>query len=259
MVKTTTRPVETATRIPIDPKVKARRNAVARQKMLRRRYIVLSVASVLLVLALAAGSFLTPIFNVDHVHIRGESFLTAEQVLDGSRIRRGEPLIFVDAQDSAARIRQIPWVASARVKRVFPGTVRITITERVPYAYIESGPSQFSLIDANGRVLDTRQAQPDTLIRVDGVGSTPAPGRFLRDRSALDALLALPPGLRSLVKIATLTEGQLSFLLVDDLQLLFGDVANVAAKGAVAEAVIAQLSGGVRVVDVRVPSAPVSK
>lgn len=243
----------------IDPRVQARRREVSRERMLRRRRVVLVVLGVLVALIAAGATLFTPLFDVDRIIVRGATNATAESIVQASGVRTGDPLIMMDTHQVARRVDRVPYVATARVKRVFPGTVIITVTERTAIAMATRDDATIALLDAAGRVVETRGEVPPGLPRIDGLTRIPAPGGTVEARTLPGVLAELPPGLRSLVAVLVVQDNEVQVQLVDEVTILLGDPRYIPAKGAVAEAVLSRSKPGTRVVDVRVPTVPVTR
>src|SRR5690606_26740055 len=94
----------------------------------RRRLGALAVVSagVLAVLGLAHS----PMFDVDHVVVVGAARTSPDVVAETAGIKTGDTMISVDSDEVTAAVEALPWVADASVSRDWPGTVRISVTER---------------------------------------------------------------------------------------------------------------------------------
>ena len=68
-------------------------------------------------------------------------------------VHNGQALLFVDTGAVARRVEQLPWVEHARVRRDFPGTVSIAVTEYVPAAYVRVTGGKLALVASSGRVI----------------------------------------------------------------------------------------------------------
>nr|WP_239476499.1 FtsQ-type POTRA domain-containing protein [Nocardia arizonensis] len=104
-------------------------------------------ACLLTVLVLVA--WFTPALSVRTVEIDGLAAVPEEQVRDQLRIPSGRSMLRIDTVEVARRVATIPKVYSARVQRVFPSTVRVTVVERAPVLYFDS-PQGAHLLDAEG-------------------------------------------------------------------------------------------------------------
>ena len=107
-------------------------------------------------------------------------------------------LISLDPEDVKARVESLDWVASARVRRLWPSTMRIEVARRQAYArWQEDG--EVAVIDANGeRLLAERAADHPELPLVVGEGAGPAAEPLL---IALEALPQTRARLKALVRV----------------------------------------------------------
>ncbi|MBX5475577.1 MAG: FtsQ-type POTRA domain-containing protein [Clostridia bacterium] len=102
------------------------------------------------------GAFLllrSPALLVTHVQVSGLSELTAEQVVSEAAIRHQVPLWKIRAGDVAARLLEDPMIASVRVVKRWPDTLKIEIVERQPVAEVILPSGQVAEVDASGAVM----------------------------------------------------------------------------------------------------------
>lgn len=69
-----------------------------------------------------------------------------QAVLD---IDNGMPLLAIDLDNLQARIEALPWVKQAIINRQLPGELVIDVTEREPYALVQSA-GRLALVDSEG-------------------------------------------------------------------------------------------------------------
>src|SRR5512147_1034519 len=107
-------------------------------------------------------------------------------------------LISLDPEDVKARVESLDWVASARVRRLWPSTLHVEVARRQAYArWQEDG--EVAVIDANGeRLLAERAADHPELPLVVGEGAGPAAEPLL---VALEALPQMRSHLKALVRV----------------------------------------------------------
>jgi cell division protein FtsQ len=107
-------------------------------------------------------------------------------------------LLALDPMEVKARVESLDWVASARVRRLWPSTLRVEVERRQSYArWQENG--QMSVIDMNGeRLLAERAADHPDLPLVIGSGAGPAAQPLL---AALEDLPEVRARLRALVRV----------------------------------------------------------
>jgi hypothetical protein len=148
------------------------------------------------------------------------------------------------------------------VERHWPGTVRITVTERSPEAVVAGPAGTTAVVDGQGRVLESVAGTPQGRPRLEGVGEAPAPGASLggAGRDALAVVLALPAPLRAqVVSVAVVGGGELEVTLAVPRAVIVrvGPADGLAAKMLALTTVLARVEmDGVTAIDVRAPEAP---
>ncbi|MCZ7526191.1 MAG: FtsQ-type POTRA domain-containing protein [Acidimicrobiia bacterium] len=248
----------TASRPRVDPRIGARRVEVARARGRRRLHVLLAAVAAVSLGILAWLAIRSPLLDVDRVDVVGTAETAPDDVRRAAGIDTGDPLLLADLGAAARRVEELPWVLDARVERVLPGRVRMTVRERRPVAWVgRSGAAV--LLDATGRVLGERSGPLDDLPEVRGVGDLPDPGGTVGDVRGVALLAELPEELRGRVVVVRGTRGGVTAELAFGPEVRFGAVEDVAAKAAAALAVLAELGEEpVAYVDVRVPGAPVA-
>ncbi|MFZ5609551.1 MAG: cell division protein FtsQ/DivIB [Pseudomonadota bacterium] len=135
-------------------------------------------------------------FGVAVVTVEGAQRSGTAAVLAAAKIDASRAIFAQDLAVMRARIEALPWVAEAMVSRTLPGTLRIVISEHVPFALWQH-EGRIRLIDRAGEaIIDTTPEAFPELPLVVGAGAPPA-------ADALARLLALAPGLAARVTAAT--------------------------------------------------------
>jgi cell division protein FtsQ len=93
-------------------------------------------------------------FPIAAVTITGQSGLTEAEILDASGINPKNSLAFLDVGEVRDRLRAVPLVQEASVRKLYPDHVLVEIVERQPYALWQH-EGQVSVIAADGTVIDT--------------------------------------------------------------------------------------------------------
>lgn len=75
-------------------------------------------------------------FQVDTIVVTGNDLILTEDIIEAAGISNGMPMYSLSTVVAANRVRQLPWIRSAAVKRLLPGTVHLAVTEREPAAAI---------------------------------------------------------------------------------------------------------------------------
>jgi cell division protein FtsQ len=240
------------------------------RRRLRRLIAALSMASAV---GLAAAVAYSPLLGVRHVRIAGAQRTTEADVRSAVHLGAGRPMVDVDGPALAGRLRALPWVATARVTRRWPATVRIDLTERRPVATLATtapcgAPDCAALVDATGRVLalvTAAEARAEGVVAVTSVPPAGAPGSRT-DAAAAGALTvaaALPVSLhRRVTAVAAGPDGEVTLHLTAMVTqpapvVLLGPPDRVADKLTAAATVLTAVKqDGLVTIDVRVPEAP---
>jgi cell division protein FtsQ len=119
--------------------------------------------------------------RIDQVALKGQRFTSDGDVFDAIDLPNVGSLLSLDSSGMRNRIEELPWVGSAVVSRVFPGTIDVHITERRPAALWRKGGQDY-LIDDSGRTLSVVApgGPRPRLPRVSGDGA-PAQAKALID------------------------------------------------------------------------------
>jgi len=241
-------------RLPMDPRLRARRVAVRRAAGRRRLRRLLVAASVVAAVLVAAAAVWSPLLAVHTIDVRGAG-AERDAVLRAAGVHPGDPMLLLHAGAAAAAVRALPDVAAARVERDFPTTVTITVTRRTPVAWAPLAPGRFAVIDGHGSVMGVEPAAPAGLPGLAGIGRVPGRGGHVAAPAAA-AAAALGPDLRGRVTTILSTPGGLLALVYLGPQLRFGDATHLADKAEAADAVLRALVSPASYIDVSVPTAP---
>jgi cell division protein FtsQ len=248
-------------RIQTDPRIRRRRNDVARS----RKRKLLTVLVTLLVLAAATwGAFWSPLLSVRDVKLTGATHTTAEEVAAAAGLGPDDNLLLLSAGEVVEAARSLPWVADAEVERRLPGTVKVRVVERKPALVVSPllGAARWT-IDSHGHVLAAGQSEAGLPV-VGGVEvGDIKPGERLTAAvmdEVLTAWRSLPRKLAADVQaIFAPSLERISFTLIDGTQVRYGAAERLDAKNEVLVALRKQLAEEgllASYIDVRVPTSP---
>lgn len=150
---------------------------------------------VLLAFVVAQQVYYSPRFQIQRVTVHGNQRLSVGEVRSLLGGLDGQRLFDVDIDAWRSTLLESPWVADARLHRVLPSTIDVTVVERLPLATLRSGDQLF-LLDESGGIIDEygpQYADVDLPI-VDGLADDPlSPLRRAREallRRVLSSLSA---------------------------------------------------------------------
>ncbi|MFG2072731.1 cell division protein FtsQ [Nonomuraea maritima] len=132
----------------------------------RKAFLVLLTAGVVGTAAWLV--FLSPVLGVRSVEIVGNLTVPSDRIKQQAGVPDLHPLATVDLAEVESRVLAIRQIAAAKVDRVWPGTVRIEVTEREPVAAVQAG-DKFAIVDRHGVVIEVATARPPVLplLKVD--------------------------------------------------------------------------------------------
>jgi cell division protein FtsQ len=225
--------------------------AAAERSERRRRWLSRSgigVATLALVALLGWVLLASPLLTVRSVSVSGSHLLTPAQVRAAAAVPHGTPLARVDTDAVARRIRALRPVARVLVHRSWPGTLRVTVVERVPVAALLD-KTGVMLVDARGVPFAPVPRIPAGTVRLQ----VAHPGADdPTTRVALGVLADLPPSLRGPLRIVrAASPSSVTLVLRDGRQILWGGAGDTDLKAQAAAALL-RLPG--RIFDVSRPA-----
>ena len=222
--------------VPATPRLEARAKAARSQRRGRVLHRISNTLAVLLPLValgwiLMASTWL----GVDRVEVRGVERLTSEQVVQAVAVDTGTPLARVDTSAVEGRVAELAPVADVAVRRTWPGTLTVEVTERTPAAAV-GVPGGVRLLDATGVPFADQPTFPKGLVRLEV--AAPAAGDPAT-AAAVKVYAGLPPALRERVGIVRASSpAAIELLLYDGRRVVWGGPDQGGTKAAAALALM---------------------
>lgn len=210
--------------------------------------VLLTVAGVGLGLIL----YFTPLMSMRNLVIDGTDAVPRDQVVTAVAVRAGTPLLQIDTAKVADRVATIRRVATVRVQREYPSSLRVTMVERVPVA-VKDFPDGPHLYDRDGVDFATAPPPPGLpYIDVDNPGPSDPP-----TKAALEVLTALRPEVAGQVgRIAAPSVASITLTLTDGRIVIWGTTDRTDEK---AEKLAALLTQPGHTYDLSSPDLPTVK
>lgn len=190
------------------------------------------------------------LLGVRQVEVVGEHRATQGLIVLTAEIEKGTPLARVDTGAVAARVRSLPVVESATVRRVWPHTLRVTVVERRPVAVVRDGDG-LRLIDRYGVDFAEAQSQPPGLPLLDLDLTTAGPAEVTAAAAVVDVLPS--PLRRRVVALEAHSPDDVRLRLRSGAVVWWGDDSQGEQKAAVLQALLKHRAERY---DVRAPMAP---
>lgn len=122
---------------------------IRKRKANRRLIILLSLFFILIGCVLY---FLSPLSHVKHVEVKGNRYLSDEQIVKLSGINQDQSIWKVDTDQTAVHIKENPEIESVEIVPVFPNLIKVTVTEHNKIAYLFKGKHFYPILE-NGKIL----------------------------------------------------------------------------------------------------------
>ncbi len=216
------------------------------------------------VAAVAAGGFAATWsgFDLKKVEVAGNHRISTAQILRAAGIAPHISIWLQNTRAIARRIESIPYVETAQIHQVPPASLHIAVTERVPFAIVQSDPES-AVVDGNLRVLETAAGDETLPVLIVPPALALRPGAFVVTRDAVelrDAYEAMAARRILPRSLALDRYGGLVVTLRDGMRVLIGQESDLGQKLTLVDAILAQIVRGQRrvaAIDVRAPAAPV--
>lgn len=130
-------------------------------------YKLLAFVTILAALVMGATVF----FRVEELEVAGNARYTEQQVMAASGIVQGDNLFGMNKFETARQIRrQLPYIEGVNIRRSWPDTLVITVTESRATARLAHEDGHW-LISKAGKVLEFVRRADESTIRVDGLNA----------------------------------------------------------------------------------------
>ncbi len=187
--------------------------------------------------------------RVEDVVIEGRANTPEPLLRAALGVRRGDGILGFSLEGARARIESLSWVEHAVVERRLPGTIKVSLTERRPFA-VWQNQGRFVLIDRAGQVVAN-----EDLAAFGDLPLVVGPGAPQAAAAMLDAL-ADQPALKARVLAAVrVGERRWNLRLKNGADVMLPEGAEVAAMAKLMELQTTQalLDRPLAVLDMRLP------
>lgn len=189
-----------------------------------------------LVVALGLLLYFTPIMSARAIVVTGLGAVTQDEVVAAAGVPSGTPLLQVDTDAVAERVAGIRRVASARVQRQYPSTLRVTVVERIPIV-VRDYPDGVHLFDRDGVDFATAPPPPGVpYLDTENPGPTdPA------TKAALQVMTSLRPEVAGQVgRVSAPSVAAITLTLIDGRVVVWGTTDRTEEKALKLAALLTQ-------------------
>jgi cell division protein FtsQ len=115
--------------------------------------LLMLVCAIALLVGAAFGMYMLSIsdsFQIEHIEVRGNQRLSTEDILALSDIRHGQGTFDLDLELIGQRLEENDWILKARVERLLPRGIRVSIVEHTPCCIVNLDYLYY--VDTQGKV-----------------------------------------------------------------------------------------------------------
>jgi cell division protein FtsQ len=216
------------------------------------KVVIWTMLLALAAVALGLILYFTPLMSARNVVVTGTGVVTREEIVDAAKVQVGTPLLQINTDQVADRVAAIRRLASARVQREYPSTLRITVVERIPIV-VKDYPDGPHLFDKDGVDFATGPPPPALpYLDVDNPGPADPP-----TKAALEVMTALRPEVAGQVgRVAAPSVASITLTLADGRVVVWGTTDRTQEK---ADKLAALLTQPGHTYDVSSPDLPTVK
>jgi cell division septal protein FtsQ len=79
------------------------------------------------------------LFRLERIEISPMKRMTRDEIIATAAVKTGDPMLGLDPRQIADRLSKNPWIETLKIRRRFPATLSIELTEREPAAVVNMG------------------------------------------------------------------------------------------------------------------------
>ena len=136
------------------------------------------------------GKFGEAGFRLKAVHVQGASAMATPDIVRAANVHKDDPLLGMDLNALRERVEQVGWVKEARVVRLLPDTLMISVKERGQLAVWQHGGRSVVIDDQGDVIPEADPARFNTLPLVVGAGGAKHAGEILPTLAQRPKLMA---------------------------------------------------------------------
>lgn len=208
----------------------------SRKKRRRKRHksnrILYYILVLFILLVVGVVLSLTVFFKITAISVKGVSKYPVSVVQQLTGISVGDNLFRADLGAAKEKIMELPYVEDVTLRRSYPPEIVVEVTQAQPVAALEEENGGYTLISADGRILERDAQLPDNLLQVVGAELKGDPGAYPAKppKKATEEELAAADEAAEIIRMTNYTLQALeeSGLVVEKVD--FSDRYNIQAK-----------------------------
>lgn len=148
-------------------RLKKRINQKEIKKIRAYKSMIKAVSIFIAIIILLILLILSPVFSIKDVQVTGNKNLTENTILSLANIEPDTNIFKVTSKSLKEKIKENAYVNNVTIKKVYPSTIIIKITER-EVNYLLEYSSAYAYIDNQGYILEISKEKIDNKIKISG-------------------------------------------------------------------------------------------
>lgn len=242
--------------------------------------IVIAVAVLLVAIWMVLAN--SSAFTITKVQVKGANHISSQQVSDLASVPENTSLLRVDSSGIESRLRSNPWVEHVSLRRIFPNTLEIDVTERTLQAVVEVPSSRDQttkswalasdgtwLMQIPDESTEDAKSVPEKVysdatlaLHITDVpyDVSPEPGAKVTDdsiRNALDIITGFTTSLKDdVASVSASSSSNAVLFLKNGVQIAFGTSEDIREKERVCQQLLQEHEGQISYINVRTVNRP---
>ena len=232
------------------------RRAREQRKKKYKRYAIVGLVTTALVGLIWFFGF-SKTMEITAVEVSGNDLVSAAAIEKAARLDLNQTLARINTDQIAENVRKVPQVDDVQIKRGWPRTLKIVVTERNAIAWFESG-NRYQVFDAEGVVFKKSKSKPKGLVEVRAVKADGKSKEALSNvAQTINYLADNSPELSKQIKFIEVGgQDRITLVMKDRSSVQWGSAERLADKLAVLTALRTIKA---RVYDVSAPNQPTTR
>ncbi|MBQ7132138.1 MAG: FtsQ-type POTRA domain-containing protein [Oscillospiraceae bacterium] len=212
--------------------------AKKKKRTSRKNLSLYYVLVLILVTVVGVILSLTVLFKTDKIIVNGQTPYNDADIIEASGVKLGENIIRADYSEAEEKVLgSLLYVETVSVKKKFPTTVVITVTETKPCYNIET-QNGYLIVSQNGKVLDLLVSPIEGLLTVYGIDPENCePFSILKDKESnkADILIEIKSAfdkseIECILSVDLSDKYDISLNYDDRIEVMIGNSANIGYK-----------------------------
>lgn len=122
-------------------------------KKRKKRKIVKLFMLLLIISGIVIFTLISPVFNIEDIRVLGNEKIESDTIISLSEIKKGNNIFRISKDEISKKIKENSYISKVEIKRIFPGTIELTVEER-DISYQIKVINGYVYVDNQGYILE---------------------------------------------------------------------------------------------------------